>query len=668
MLLGLPGAVWAVLGIEFVERLGYYAVAFSLFTYCTVMLRTGPSAANAIINATYILIPAAAFLASGVADSSVGRPRVLAGALGLYTLALFLLFFSACPGMYGNFPSDPLDISKVLFAIFLLCFSVGYGSMKVCTNPIMADCVVLHYRGSLSDMDVEGEGDDSSAADERQRDTCSAARNAAIDVVRPGAQGSLAPPAAAREDNDEEVGEFKKRGESPPALLDSSTVAEPNLKNTIASPLAYGSTHESATDAVMLTCGSPTTAFDTQLEQQALSRLFIYAYWIANVGGLVGSFVAPLLRSWESARVVVGSETHTTGYYYSFLLAAFSVSLGGVFLFYCFHWLPHNAPAPNYVLVRVLATAVANRVSVWCGKKEFATPATPPLRDWLDYACAKLRTTAASSDAAEVTVEGECSPGVDSGARLTESQPAALPASGVPFDAPLDHSIHVVTTPAWVADCRATLRVCKAFIALPVYWLLCNQFSTNLMYQAAALNLPDSVPEELFNNINTVTMLVFLAAWDQWIVPRVLQHRVPAARLRIVGGFACMWASMLWCGVLQCAITRRGYYAAEDSYVLKEGQRKLSAGWLVMPYVLQGFSSAFVDPTVMEVAYRDAPARMKGTVMGLYWVASSASGFLGLALSPIMKPQNAAMLFFVFAAAQMVVSGVFYVVNRDRAY
>ncbi|KPI83966.1 hypothetical protein ABL78_6977 [Leptomonas seymouri] len=654
MLLGLPWAVWAVLCIELVERLGYYAVAFSLFTYCTVMLKTGPSAANAIINVIYILIPTAAFLASGVADSSVGRPRVLAGALALYTFSLLILSLSACPGLYGDFPQSPLAVSKLLFAVALVCFSAGYGSMKVCTNPIMADCVVLHYRGRLA----EEEAEESRIAGPEHKG------GAAADCSKPDACGMFASLAAPCERNDEDDGDERARGLTKNGALGRC------VKEEGGAPFVYGSVSVETT----LAPDSPNTAapaslrppLGTELEQQVLSRLFIYAYWISNVGGLVGSFVAPLLRNWESARIVVGSETHSTGYYYSFLLAALSVGLGGVFLCRYYHWLPHNAPAPNYVLVRVLAATAVNRWCVFRGTKVFANPAAPPPRDWLDYACAELRTTAPTLGSAEATVEVELVPDAHSESKLISTTVAA---HSVASSAPRQfHSAHSVTTPEWVADCRATLRVCKAFIALPIYWLLCNQFSTNLMYQAAALDLPDSIPEELFNNINTATMLVVLVLWDQWVVPRVLQHHVPPACLRIVGGFVCMCASMLWCGGLQCAITSRGYYEGEDSYVLRGGYEKLSAGWLIIPYVLQGFSSAFVDPTVMEVAYRGAPARMKGTVMGLYWVASSASGVLGLALSPVMKPQNSTVLFFVFAAAQMVVSGLFYVVNRNSAY
>ncbi|KAG5469344.1 hypothetical protein LSCM1_02559 [Leishmania martiniquensis] len=609
LFLGLPSAAWAVLSLEFVERLGYYAVAFSLFTYCTVMLQTGPAMANALISIVYILVPAAAFLASGVADSRAGRPRVLAMAVAAYTTALLLLYVSATPWLYTSFPLNPKWESRALFALALLGFSAGYGSMKVCTNPIMADCVVLHYRNTFDEAPTILDGDDA----ETGVSSASRTESAATGVT-----------AAA--------------GDAPMGGLSF-----------------YGATN--SIDAAASHCGE-------EHVKAALSRLFVYAYWVGNAGGLVGTFVAPLVRNFESRRLVQGSEEHTTGYYYSFLLATLSVGVGGALLCWCFAWLPRNDPAPNFVLVRVIVLALQNRWAVLRGTAQ-AVPGrgggiSDP-EDWLDYASLKLRSVSSGSwgiaDAPHVDL--------DEGAVSFEQPTAASHAlSGSASFSGLDGD--ATGTSLWVSDCRATLQICKAFIALPIYWLICNQFSTNLMYQAAALEMPVSAPEELFNNINTATMLLFLALWDQWLLPRVLRHRVPSACLRIVSGFACMCASMLWCGFLQCFITSRGYYESDERYVLREGQRKLSAGWLVMPYILQGLASAFVDPSVMEVAYRDAPERMRGTVMGLYWAASSASGFLGFALSPVMKPEKAVPLFFCFAAAQMAVSVLFYFVNCGR--
>ncbi|CBZ29870.1 conserved hypothetical protein [Leishmania mexicana MHOM/GT/2001/U1103] len=627
LFLWLPSSVWVLLGIEFVERLGYYAVAFSLFTYCTVMLRTGPAAANALINIVYILVPAAAFVASGVADSRVGRPRVLAAALAVYTASLLLLCVSATPLLYTDFPLGANGGSKALFAVALLGFSAGYGSMKVCTNPIMADCVVLHYRNALIGLPT------------------------IVEAGRAGAEESAASVAKAGDLSTREIASLPGAARQGVAA-DAAAIVSDAPKHD-ASP--YGCTTN--TDTIASLC-------EEDHVKAALSRLFVYAYWVGNIGGLVGSFVAPLLRNIDSHRLVQGSEEHTTGYYYGFLLAAVSVGFGGVFLYGCFDGLPRNAPAPKFVLVRVTVLALQKRWAVRRGSARIVPDSRGGIsgpHDWLDYACAKLQSV--SCETGGISAAHNAIPDEAAATSEWSTSAACSPSSNTSFS---DLGVDAAGTSLWVADCRATLRICKAFLALPIYWLICNQFSTNLMYQAAALDMPLSVPEELFNNINTVTMLLFLVLWDQLLLPRVLQHRVPSACLRILAGFACMCVSMLWCGFLQCSINSRGYYEGEDNYVLREGQRKLSAGWLVMPYILQGLASACVDPTVMEVAYHDAPERMKGTVMGLYWVASSASGFLGFVLSPVMRPQNAAALFFSFATSQMAVSVLFYLINCSR--
>ncbi|CAG9580636.1 conserved hypothetical protein [Leishmania major strain Friedlin] len=627
LFLGLPSSVWALLGIEFVERFGYYAVAFSLFTYCTIMLRTGPAAANALINMVYILVPAAAFLASGVADSRVGRPRVLVTALAVYTASLLLLCVSATPWLYTAFPLNANCGSKALFAVALLGFSAGYGSMKVCTNPIMADCVVLHYRSDLIRLPTIVDAGNGEA---EESDSC-VAKAADLSTRR---IASL--PGAAREGVAADAA--AKVGEAP--RYDASL---------------YGTTTNT---------GATASLYEEEHVKAALSRLFVYAYWVGNIGGLVGGFVAPLLRNFDSHHLLQGSEEHTTGYYYSFLLAAFSVGLGGAFLYGCVDGLPRNAPAPTFVLVRVTVLALQNRWAVLRGSARIVPDSRGGIsdpHDWLDYACVKLQSV--SSETRGISAAHQAAPDEAAAASQCSGLAACGPSSSTSV---ADLGVDAAGTSLWVADCRATLRICKAFIALPIYWLICNQLSTNLMYQAAALDMPLTIPAELFNNINTVTMLLFLVLWDQWLLPRVLRYRVPSACLRILAGFACMYVSMLWCGFLQRTINSRGCYDGEDNYIVREGQRKLSAGWLVMPYILQGFASAFVDPTVMEVAYYDAPERMKGTVMGLYWVASSASGFLGFVLSPVMRPQNAAALFFSFATAQMAVSVLFYIINCSR--
>lgn len=685
MFLGLPGPVWAMLGVDFVEHLGYYAVAFSLFTYCTVMLKTSVTAANAITNFMYILIPAAAFFSSGVADSLVSRPRVLMYSLVLYTASLLVLFLSATPAFYADFPANPQWTSHFLFWVALLGFSVGYGSMKVCTNPMMADCITNFYTRSspLSATPTAVLGDTSGKDTPEDAATMPAAAAAAVasEVLGTSERRSL------------------PNGGSPCALADATTLCERT------EPWESDGSRSAHAQPTLITLEGADYGGSSLSLDQALTRLFIYSYWVANVGGLIGSFVAPMLRDIDPRTVTDTSlESASTGYYYSFFFATVAVGCG-LAAFSAFYALyPKNRAAPLFIFFRILCKAVFRWIAVVSGRMALSPYEldSKPWRDWLSYAefrifpAEQIRGITGRGLATDITIEEthpispsstaalpvspESSGSADKRENRGDESPALSPPAEYSGD-PLGEAntsadadwmerfpFEDASVCQYVDDCRTTLSVCQAFVALPIYWLICNQFSTNLMYQASALQLPSSVPVEYFNNINTATMLIFLTLWDRLILPHVLHGKVPAACYRVVSGFLLMCLSMVWCGVLQVAICQRGDYDDKDVYVLRDGAVRLSGGWLIVPYVLQGLSSAMVDSTVMEVAYIGAPECMKGTVMGLYWVASSASGVLGLSLSPVMKPKNATALFFSFAVAQFLVSGVFFALNRKKNY
>jgi len=223
-----------------------------------------------------------------------------------------------------------------------------------------------------------------------------------------------------------------------------------------------------------------------------------------------------------------------------------------------------------------------------------------------------------------------------------------------------------------VRDLESTLNVCRTFAPLPIYWLISNQFSTNVVLQATALNLPSAIAPDAFNNVNTMSLIVFCALLDRLIIPRLYGPGTqPDACSRMCLGFVVVTVAILWCGVLQTFIDHRGTFAAnadsDDSsgyaYQLYSGESLISAVWLIPAYVLQGVASVFVDTAAMEAAYTASPSRVKSTVMALYLMASSLSGLLGLLLSPLSEPSWFAVVFFGLAGAQVLVAGTFYIWN-----
>lgn len=666
MLLGFPTPVWIMLAVEFAERLGYYAVSFSLFTYCTNMLRSGASRANAILNALYIVIPLAACGASGLADGNWGRPRTLGRFLCAYAVGLILLSISAAPVAYANFPLEPTAVSVVLFVLALMLFSTGYGGMKVCTNPMMADSVTALYhtqrRGNLSPNDEEEEPQ--------------------------------------QQDEEEDGGRRSPPRHTPPAVSLDESLSRlfrciywvtncGGMIGILVAPLLR------SLDPRHVTLGSSeyTTGYYYSFAFAALSVTSGLVVFLRYAEHFTRNKAAPsfvLFRLW--ARALVCWCAFACGYWKD---EDFASRAGKDWVSYAVYSREGNSASPPFHNTTTFTAQMATRSEGSAEGDERAAcdvvVVTSPDGGHGDVKESAEGTTRKESDcgAAIAVVENRASTAVGRGvgeaaypSPFSKAVPArpphheitrpadngfgssSLSLSSSSSSPSTDYALADVTSPEWTDACRATMRVCKAFVALPVYWLLCNQFSTNIRYVATALDLPPSVPPEIFDNLNTWTILTFLALFDKVIVPHCcVRRRTPSARARIVAGFALMLLSMVWCGLVQLGINQRGVYDDDEAYVLHEGAVKLSAGWLVVPYILQGLASALVDTAVMEVAYAEAPERMKGTVMALYWVASSASGFLGLLLSPVMGPQHAALLCFVFAAALGVVTVLFAVLN-----
>ncbi|KAH9578432.1 Proton-dependent oligopeptide transporter family [Trypanosoma melophagium] len=578
MLLGFPFEVWVVMAIEFAERVGYYGTTYMLITYCTSMLRWSPSVGNAVLNGLYTFTPVTACISSGLADGRWGRKYSLVVFLSIYAIGVSLIALSSFPFRYGDFPQLPLVRSIFFFLLGLLLFASGYGGMKVCTNPLMADSVSEVYK-----------------------------------------------------ENEEKCAE-------------------------------------------------------------RLSRLFRWIYCVANCASLIGIGVPPLLRGIDKRTTSVGSITYTTGYYIGFSVSACSCILGLILMLLMYRIFKPSKQVPSFLLGRILLRSIRIRCYFATGRIRDDAFLYSHKWDLIDYAAYPLNARDSSfssqamrpifkdtSDLSETSwkpTQGE--ENGENGVKhkilvpvnmKQEESKEGLPICFVLTASKSDHNEKNISAPlslSVVEDGKKVVSLCRAFTALPIYWLTTNQFSTNLILQAAALNLPDHIPPEIFNNVNVFALLISLLLMDRIIFPRMFYGRSPPMRGRVVCGFLIMIISMIWCGFVQVGIDNRGIYNSEGQYILNPGMERLPAGWLATPYIMQGIASALVDTTVMKETYVRAPESMKGAVMALYLVASSLSGFLGLALSPVIKPQNIMIVIFALSGVLFIVTVLFYILNSHE--
>jgi dipeptide/tripeptide permease len=390
-----------------------------------------------------------------------------------------------------------------------------------------------------------------------------------------------------------------------------------------------------------------------------LGKMFRWAYWAINFGSLFGLIGAPLLRQLDgrSKDTASGSGSttvaHPAGFYLGFLMCTGSMLLGVLLFAGRFFHYPRNRSKASYVMFRILFRAV------WI-KIRFATGSLPPDAAF-EAQCVSRREGGGgflmyASYSSWLAMEG-----------TKKGAAEESPAMGVKNElrAPEDDhdSLYNMYSVENVAELGATCRACSVFLPLPFYWLIANQFSTNVILQAAGTDLPSYFPADAFNNINTFTVLIGVAVLDKLIFPVAGQ---PSVRMRMLIGFFFATISMLYCGVLEVFLNQRGTFTDGGTYILAPGETELlSSWWLVPPFVTQGVASIFIDTTAMEAAYTLSAKQFKSSVFSLYLLASSASGFLGIALAPLAVPSKMVAVFFALAGMQVLVAIGFAVLQRE---
>jgi POT family proton-dependent oligopeptide transporter len=90
----------------------------------------------------------------------------------------------------------------------------------------------------------------------------------------------------------------------------------------------------------------------------------------------------------------------------------------------------------------------------------------------------------------------------------------------------------------------------------PVYWLAYNQMTGNLTSQAAVMVL-NRVPNDIINNINPISLIIFIPIFDLFIYPFLRKRGIRFTPVRrITAGFACAALAMIWATITQLYIYR----------------------------------------------------------------------------------------------------------------
>lgn len=192
----------------------------------------------------------------------------------------------------------------------------------------------------------------------------------------------------------------------------------------------------------------------------------------------------------------------------------------------------------------------------------------------------------------------------------------------------------------WVDEVRRGFKACTVFLWIPIYWLAYNQMTSNLISQAATMEL-HGAPNDLINNIDPVALVIFIPIVDLFLYPGLERMGIRFTPLkRIAWGFGLAAASMVASSVTQHYIYKLGECGDHPSD--KDCKAAPINVWVqTIPYLLIAFSEIFTSITALEYAFTKAPKNLRSVVTSVFLFMSAISyaigeAFVSLSADPLL--------------------------------
>ncbi|KAF9885095.1 hypothetical protein FE257_000735 [Aspergillus nanangensis] len=192
----------------------------------------------------------------------------------------------------------------------------------------------------------------------------------------------------------------------------------------------------------------------------------------------------------------------------------------------------------------------------------------------------------------------------------------------------------------WVDEVRRAVKACAVFLWYPVYWLAYGQMTNNLTSQSATLAL-HGVPNDIINNLDPLALIIFIPIMDQFIYPGFRKIGFNFTPLKKIStGYLVASAAMVSAAVIQYYIYQTSPCGDHPSEC-KKGNSPINVWVQTVPYVLIAFSEIFTSVTGYEYAYTKAPKNMKSLVQSIFLFTNAISaaiqqGLTALSADPLL--------------------------------
>jgi POT family proton-dependent oligopeptide transporter len=196
-----------------------------------------------------------------------------------------------------------------------------------------------------------------------------------------------------------------------------------------------------------------------------------------------------------------------------------------------------------------------------------------------------------------------------------------------------------------VDGAKAVVSVVKIFAFIPFFWMLFDQKASAWVLQAKTMVLevgPVTFEPSQLQFINPALMMLLLPVTTVVLYPALAKTRFALTPLRrmplgmFVAGLSFVCVAMI-------------------QQTLDSGH-KISVLWQLAPYVLLTLAEVLVSVTGLEFAYSQAPRKMKGTIMSIFYLANALGNLLVIIVARLNVFSGAPS--FLFYATLVALAGV----------
>lgn len=221
----------------------------------------------------------------------------------------------------------------------------------------------------------------------------------------------------------------------------------------------------------------------------------------------------------------------------------------------------------------------------------------------------------------------------------------------------------------------------------PFHWVCYNQLGTNLVSQAAQMNVGELIvsvrlmktsegclisagplPNDILQNIDPIVLIFFIPLFDRVIYPALRRLKINFSAVhRISCGFICVSIAMAWAAIVQNQIYST---APHVNYVPKpcddcQKFNDITVAWQIPTYFFIAISEIFASITGLEYAFTQAPSSMKSIVMSLFLFTSAIGSALNFTLVPVTVNPKLLWMYASLSIEAFVVGILFFIFFRN---